>query len=148
MAEYVIPDPVVQIAGVREVARDVVVIPDRRVLLVPNIGLIGGQHSVLVVETGMGPGNAETVLRFAAEYAKGRKLYLTTTHFHPEHCFGAQVFAGEATYLVNRDQAADLRTKGPGYIEMFKGLGESVARQLTGVELVQPESTTMRTTSI
>jgi glyoxylase-like metal-dependent hydrolase (beta-lactamase superfamily II) len=139
MAENVIPDPVVRIEGVREVARDVVVIPDRRVQLVPNIGLIGGQHSVLVVETGMGPRNAETVLKFAADYAKGRKLYLTTTHFHPEHAFGAQVFAGEATFLVNHDQAEDTKTKGPGYIEMFKGLGESVAGQLAGVELVQPD---------
>jgi glyoxylase-like metal-dependent hydrolase (beta-lactamase superfamily II) len=94
---------------------------------------------VLVVETGMGPRNAETVLKFAADYAKGRKLYLTTTHFHPEHAFGAQVFAGAATFLINRDQAEDLRVKGPGYIDMFKGLGEPVARQLEGVELAQPD---------
>jgi glyoxylase-like metal-dependent hydrolase (beta-lactamase superfamily II) len=31
----------------------------------------------------------------------------TTTHFHPEHAFGAQVFAGKATYMVNR-QVDDL----------------------------------------
>ncbi len=59
MAEYVLPDPVVQIAGVQEVARDLVVIPNRRVQLVPNIGVIGGAHSVLVIDTGMGPRNAE-----------------------------------------------------------------------------------------
>jgi len=133
------PEPVVHITGVRELARDLVVIPDRRVQLVPNIGIIGGQHSVLVVETGMGPRNAETVLNFAAEYANGRQLYLTTTHFHPEHAFGAQVFAGAATYLVNRDQAEDLKVKGPGYVEMFKGLGEPVARQLDGVALARPD---------
>lgn len=132
-------NPVVQIAGVEELARDLVVIPNRRVELVPNIGIIGGEQSVLVVETGLGPGNAETVLKFAAEYAKGRKLYLTTTHFHPEHAFGAQVFAEEATFLVNRAQADDLATKGPGYLEMFRGLGAGVARHLTGVELVTPD---------
>ncbi|MET0237401.1 MAG: MBL fold metallo-hydrolase [Kibdelosporangium sp.] len=132
-------EPVVKIEGVRELGDDIVVIPDRRVDLVPNIGLIGGRDAVLVVETGMGPRNAETVLGFAADYAKGRRLYLTTTHFHPEHAFGAQVFAGAATFLVNRDQAEDLAHKGPGYIEMFKGLGESVARHLEGVELVRPD---------
>jgi glyoxylase-like metal-dependent hydrolase (beta-lactamase superfamily II) len=116
-----------------------VVIPDRRVPLVPNIGVVGGTQSVLVVETGMGPGNAGTVLKFAADYARGRKLYLTTTHFHPEHAFGAQVFAGAATFLVNRAQADDLAAKGPGYLEMFRGLGEPVARQLAGVELVTPD---------
>jgi hypothetical protein len=54
MAEYVSPEPVVQISRVQELARDLVVIPNRRVQLVPNIGVIGGTHSVLVVDAGMG----------------------------------------------------------------------------------------------
>ena len=139
MADDQLPDPVVQTTGAHELARDLVVIPNRRVDLVPNIGVIGGNHSVLVVETGLGPRNAEEVLAFASEYAKGRRLYLTTTHFHPEHAFGAQTFAGEATYLLNSAQAADLAGKGPGYLEMFRGLGAPVARQLEGVELVTPD---------
>jgi len=139
MADHQLPDPVVQTTGAHELARDLVVIPNRRVDLVPNIGVIGGDHSVLVVETGLGPGNAEEVLAFASEYAKGRRLYLTTTHFHPEHAFGAQTFAGEATYLLNSAQAADLAAKGPGYLGMFRGLGAPVARQLEGVELVTPD---------
>ncbi|WP_199440936.1 MBL fold metallo-hydrolase [Umezawaea beigongshangensis] len=139
MSDQVLPDPVVETTGVRELARDLVVIPDRRVPLVPNIGVIGGEHSVLVVETGLGPRNAETVLAFATEYARGRRLLLTTTHFHPEHAFGAQVFADDATFLLNRDQADDLRTRGPGYLEMFRGLGETVARRLEGVELATPD---------
>lgn len=139
-SELLIHDPIVEIAQVRELARDLVVIPNRRTELVPNIGVIGGDHSVLVVETGMGPRNGETVLAFATEYAKGRKLYLTTTHFHPEHAFGAQSFAGEATYLVNGAQAADLAGKGPGYLEMFRGLGAPIARQLEDVELVKPDA--------
>jgi glyoxylase-like metal-dependent hydrolase (beta-lactamase superfamily II) len=132
-------EPIVEISHARELARDLVVIPNLRVELVPNIGVIGGNHSVLVVETGLGPRNGEKVLAFAAEYAKGRKLYLTTTHFHPEHAFGAQAFAAEATYLVNSAQAADLAGKGPGYLEMFRGLGAPIARQLEGVELVTPD---------
>ncbi|MGY0056738.1 MBL fold metallo-hydrolase [Streptomyces sp. LZ34] len=139
MTEYTLPDPVVRTTEARELARDLVVIPNRGVQLVPNIGVIGGTHSVLVVETGMGPGNAGTVLKFAADYAGGRKLYLTTTHFHPEHAFGARVFAGQATFLINKAQAEDLATKGPGYLEMFKGLGEPVARRLEGVELAAPD---------
>lgn len=133
-------EPIVEISQVRELARDLVVIPNRGAELVPNIGVIGGDHSVLVVETGMGPRNGEKVLAFATEYAKGRKLYLTTTHFHPEHAFGAQAFAGEATYLVNGAQAADLAGKGPGYLEMFRGLGAPIARQLEGVEPVTPDA--------
>ncbi|WP_409185517.1 MBL fold metallo-hydrolase [Amycolatopsis sp. VS8301801F10] len=139
MADYPYPDPVVQTSQARELARDLVVLPNQGVQLVPNVGVVGGSHSVLVVETGMGPRNAETVLNFATEYARGRRIYLTTTHFHPEHAFGAQTFAGAATYLVNRAQATDLSAKGPGYLRMFRGLGEPVARQLEGVELATPD---------
>jgi glyoxylase-like metal-dependent hydrolase (beta-lactamase superfamily II) len=140
MPEYDQPEPgVVEITGEQEIAPDLVVVPNRHLDLVPNIGVIGGTHSVLVVETGMGPRNAEKVLKFAAGYAKGRRLYLTTTHFHPEHAFGAQVFAGEATYVANRAQADDLAAKGASYLEMFRGLGEWVARQLEGVTLVAPD---------
>jgi glyoxylase-like metal-dependent hydrolase (beta-lactamase superfamily II) len=133
------PDPVVRVEGAQEIARDLVVIPNRGVQLVPNVGLIGGTRAVLVVETGMGPDNAEAVLKFAADFAKGRRLYLTTTHFHPEHAFGAASFAGEATYLVNRAQAEDLRAKGPGYLGMFRGLGEAIARRLDGVQIPEPD---------
>ena len=133
------PDPVVEISGAQELGRDLVVVPDRRVPLVPNIGVIGGTHSVLVVETGLGPRNAEKVLKFAEEYARGRRLYLTTTHFHPEHAFGAQVFAGQATYLANRAQAEDLAVKGAGYLENFRGLGDQVARELEGATVTAPD---------
>jgi glyoxylase-like metal-dependent hydrolase (beta-lactamase superfamily II) len=139
MADHDLPDPIVEITDVRELASDLVVVPDRRVPLVPNIGLVGGRESVLVVETGLGPDNAAKVLDFASDYARGRRLYLTSTHFHPEHAFGAQVFAGAATYVVNRAQADDLATNGHGYLEMFRGLGEPVARQLERVELGTPD---------
>jgi glyoxylase-like metal-dependent hydrolase (beta-lactamase superfamily II) len=139
MTDVPITDPAVQVAGAREIAPDLLVIPDHRVPLVPNIGIIGGTQAVLVVETGIGTANAEEVLAFASEVAKGRRLYLTTTHFHPEHAYGAQVFAGEATYLVNRAQADDLETKGLGYLEMFRAFGGPIARRLDGVQLPAPD---------
>ncbi|MGW4650005.1 MBL fold metallo-hydrolase [Kitasatospora sp. NPDC004289] len=132
-------DPAVRVADAREIAPDLLVVPDGGVPLVPNIGVIGGTEAVLVVDTGLGTANAEQVLALAAEVARGRRLYLTTTHFHPEHAFGASVFAGSATYLVNRTQAEELRTRGSGYLEMFRGLGETVARRLDGVVLPTPD---------
>jgi glyoxylase-like metal-dependent hydrolase (beta-lactamase superfamily II) len=71
--------------------------------------------------------------------AKGRRIYLTTTHFHPEHAFGAQSFAGEATYLANRAQAEDLRDKHAGYLQMFRGFGGPVADRLAGATLTLPD---------
>jgi glyoxylase-like metal-dependent hydrolase (beta-lactamase superfamily II) len=132
-------DPAVHVGGAREIAPDLLVIPNDRVDLVPNIGVVAGTDAVLVVDTGIGTANAAEVLAFATEVAKGRRLYLTTTHFHPEHAFGAQVFAGEATYLVNRGQADDLSSKGAGYLEMFRGLDEVIARRLEGVQVPTPD---------
>jgi glyoxylase-like metal-dependent hydrolase (beta-lactamase superfamily II) len=139
MPDFQLPDPVVRTSDAEELARDLVVVPNHGVQLVPNIGVIGGTHSVLVVDTGLGPENARDVLAFARDYAAGRRLYLTSTHFHPEHAFGAQVFAGEATYLVNRAQAEDLAEKGAGYLGMFRGLDPVIAECLAGVELPAPD---------
>jgi glyoxylase-like metal-dependent hydrolase (beta-lactamase superfamily II) len=139
MVDYQLPDPVVQTTGAHELARDLLVVPNRNTQLVPNIGVIGGTHSVLVVDTGLGSENAETVLTFARGYAKGRKLYLTSTHFHPEHAFGAHVFAGEATFLVNKAQAEDFAVKGAGYLTMFNSLGATVAKRLEGVKVPTPD---------
>lgn len=132
-----LPDPAVDVSGVVEIAPDVLVIPDNHVGLVPNIGLIGGTEAVLVVDTGLGVANASEVLAFATEVARGRRLYLTTTHFHPEHAFGASVFAG--SYVVNRAQAEDLRRKGSGYLEMFRGFGGAVAGRLADVTVPVPD---------
>jgi hypothetical protein len=45
-------------------------------------------------------------------------VFLTTTHFHAEHGFGAQVFKGEATIICNRPQRNELHRKGAAYIEI------------------------------
>nr|WP_206442430.1 MBL fold metallo-hydrolase [Streptomyces boncukensis] len=121
------------------VADGVFVIPDGRVPLVPNIGVVLGEHAALVVDTGIGPRNGAAALERARELAGDRKLYVTVTHFHPEHGFGAQSFKGAATIVYNRAQRDELRRKGTGFLEMFRGLGPHIAAELEGVELVDPD---------
>jgi glyoxylase-like metal-dependent hydrolase (beta-lactamase superfamily II) len=121
-----------------EIAHDVYVVPDGRVPLVPNVGIVLGSRDALVVDTGMGPGNGARVRELAEQLAGGRPLELTITHFHPEHGFGAQAFLPEATIVYNRGQLEEFRAKGASYLEMFRGFGPSVAEQLEGVELVEP----------
>ncbi|SEF35447.1 Glyoxylase, beta-lactamase superfamily II [Amycolatopsis pretoriensis] len=132
-------DPAVRVADAVELAPDLLVIPNHGVDLVPNIGVVGGTEAVLVVDTGLGVANAAEVLAFATSVAAGRRLFLTTTHFHPEHAYGAQVFAGAATYLANRAQADDFATKGAGYLEMFRGLDPVVAARLEDVRVPVPD---------
>ncbi|WP_431257252.1 MBL fold metallo-hydrolase [Roseateles chitinivorans] len=96
-----------------EVSPGVHVIEDRQqVFLVPNVTLITGRDAALVVDTGLGVESAQAVLRTARKLAGHRKLYLTVTHFHPEHGFGAQVFKGQATIIYNRAQRDELLKKG------------------------------------
>ena len=131
------PAPVVTGAPT-EIADDVYVIPDGRVPLVPNIGIALGSRAALVVDTGMGPRNGAVVRRHADELAADRPLFLTLTHFHPEHGYGAQAFDPGATIVYNRGQLEELRRKGIPYLEMFKTFGDTVAEQLEDVRLVEP----------
>ncbi|HEV2590274.1 MAG TPA: MBL fold metallo-hydrolase, partial [Gaiellaceae bacterium] len=132
------PAPVVTNEPV-EVADGVFVIPDGRVPLVPNIGIVRGDSATLVVDAGMGPRNGEIVRKHADALASGQPLFLTLTHFHPEHGFGAQAFADGATIVYNREQLDDLRTRGEAYLTRFRTFGDAIATQLEGVELVEPQ---------
>src|SRR5690348_10438615 len=59
----------------------------------PNIAIVVGKHATLVVDTGLGPKNGATAARVAEKLApENRKLFLTTTHFHPEHAGGEPGF--------------------------------------------------------
>jgi glyoxylase-like metal-dependent hydrolase (beta-lactamase superfamily II) len=133
--------PVVREGAAEHIADHVYLIPDGRVPLVPNVGIVVGEDACLVVDTGMGIENGERVLREARRLAGGRPLYLTLTHFHAEHGYGAQVFESEATIVYNRKQADELLERGQGMLEMFAGRDANLARLLEGVEFVRPHET-------
>ena len=121
-----------------EVVERVYVMPDQRIEFVPNAGIVVGDRSTLVIDTALGPRNGQRILDEARRLGGERKLLLTTTHFHPEHAFGSQVFTG-ATYICNAGQTEEMAAKGPEYIEMFSGFGPGLAELLAEVELVAPD---------
>lgn len=135
------PPPVVDPSALRAIAPGVWVIADRRVPLVPNIGIIVGERTVLVIDTGMGRANGARVLNLARELAPGLPIIATLTHFHPEHGYGAEPFKGAAHILYNRAQADDLSKKGEGYLAMFRGMGPAVAEALEDTQLVDADET-------
>ena len=124
-----------------EIAPGVHVIPDRRVPLVPNVGVVAGGERTLVIDTGMGPRNGDRALAHARSLAAGTPLTLTITHFHPEHGFGAQSFAPVAQIVYNRTQLDELQRKGDAYVTLFRGFGPAVEEALEGVALVDPNET-------
>ena len=132
--------PTVDTSNPLEVADGVWVIRDHRTWLVPNIGILVGKDAVLVIDTGLGPANGERVFALARRLAGSKKLFLTMTHFHPEHGYGAQVFRHDATILYNRTQRDELTEKGTRYIELFRQTqAKSAAEALDGTQIVMPD---------
>lgn len=124
-----------------EVRRGVHVIPDNRVSLVPNIGIVVGDNAALVVDTGVGPRNGAFVLGHARRLAGDRPLYLAITQLDPGHGFGAQAFKGAATIIYSSAQHERLRQNAPAYVAAFQQLGPAVAAELDGLQLVEPDLT-------
>jgi len=135
------PAPMIPDVAPEEIGANVYVIPDHRIDLVPNVGIVVGEDAVLVVDTGMGLANGRRVLERARELAAGRPLLLTLTHFHPEHGFGAQAFEGEAVLVYNRVQKEELDEKFAEFVEMFSGFAPAIAEILADVRLVAPRIT-------
>jgi glyoxylase-like metal-dependent hydrolase (beta-lactamase superfamily II) len=133
--------PLVQPEFAREIAPGVIVLPDQHIDLVPNIGIVIGTDAVLVVDCGLGRENGKRVLHKAMEMAGEKPLLLTSTHFHPEHAFGAGAFKDHATIITNTTQADELREKGAFYLNIFRGFGPDAHKALEGVELVMPDET-------
>jgi len=112
-------DPIVKTEGLRQVSPHVYIIPDNSVPLVPNVGFVAGERGILVIDTGLGPRNGSAVLEVAKELGGPRALYLVTTHFHPEHDLGAQVFPESTTLIRSNDQAKDIAEFGLQVAQVF-----------------------------
>jgi glyoxylase-like metal-dependent hydrolase (beta-lactamase superfamily II) len=123
-----------------EVADSVWILPDHeRTPHVPNVGIVVGSRSALVVESGMGIENGRRVLAIARELAGDKPLFLTASHFHPEHGLGAQAFVGEATIILNRAQRDELFEKCRTYVDLFSTFTPAIAEALEGVDFVPPD---------
>lgn len=98
----------------------------------PNAGFVVGETGVLVVDTGLGYDNGAALARAAARLAtKGQRIFLATTHYHPEHAGGQNAFPAPAKVIRARTQQAELETDGPGVVTLFASRSEEYARLLT-----------------
>jgi len=129
------PPPYVREGKTVKISEHIWVIPDGRVDLVPNIGFIIGNKATLVVDSGMGDRNGQATLRELQKLNKNADLYLTTTHFHPEHVSGFHVFPPRAKLIRPAIQQEELNTKGPGMILQFSGMSPAHAELLKGAVL-------------
>jgi glyoxylase-like metal-dependent hydrolase (beta-lactamase superfamily II) len=109
LAQTGAPTPSLVREGVTEkLGAHVWAIPDGSAPLVPNVGIIVGSKAVLVVDTGMGTRNAQTVLREVAKVGAGKPIYIVTTHVHPEHDMGAHAFPADSKLIRSKTQLEDI----------------------------------------
>jgi len=87
----------------------------------PNIGIVVGNRATLVVDTGLGPHNGAIAAREAAKLSKNPNqiLYLTTTHYHPEHASGEAGFPPGTILVRNSAQQKEIETDGMNMVKRF-----------------------------
>jgi glyoxylase-like metal-dependent hydrolase (beta-lactamase superfamily II) len=107
----------------------------------PNIAIVVGARAVLVVDTGLGPRNGATIARVVAKVAPDRKLFLTTTHFHPEHAGGDAGFPASTILIRNLVQQQEMEAHGQEMVDLFAGRSLQQKELLAGATLRTPDIT-------
>lgn len=107
----------------------------------PNVIFVVGDRGTLVVDTGLGPKNGALVAKDAAALKPGNILYLTTTHFHPEHAAGEGGFPSGTILIRNSVQQKELEADHGAMLKMFASRGGPNADLLKGVEFREPDIT-------
>jgi len=126
------PDPIVRAEATVKVSPHVWVIPDGNVPLVPNVGIVVGAKGALVVDTGLGVKNGQAVLQEAMKVGGRRKLYVVSTHFHPEHALGEAAFPPDATIIRYANQQKDIDEFGLALAHTFASRSTAARDLLEG----------------
>jgi len=105
----------------------------------PNVAIVIGERATLVVDTGLGPRNGATIARVAAKLSGNQKLFLTTTHFHPEHAAGEGGFPPNTILIRNAVQQQEMEQHGTEMVEMFSSRSAQNKELLADVKLRPPD---------
>ena len=115
-------------------------IPDGNVGGVPNVGIIVGSKATLIVDTGMGPRNGETIAREMKKVSKNADVFIVTTHYHPEHTLGTAGIKG-AKLVMTKIQQQDMAELGKQIQDTFAKRSAINAELLDNVAYPTPDIT-------
>jgi glyoxylase-like metal-dependent hydrolase (beta-lactamase superfamily II) len=107
----------------------------------PNVVYVIGNAATLVVDTGLGNGNGAVVVKVAKRLSKGQKLFLTTTHYHPEHAAGVGAFPPETILIRPAVQQQELEREGEQTMTFFRN-SPQFAPSLQGLGPLRPADIT------
>lgn len=110
----------------------------------PNVVYVVGDNATLVVDTGLGNKNGELVARIAKRLSKGPKLFLTTTHYHPEHAAGIGGFPPETVLIRPAVQQRELEKEGEQTVTFFRN-SPQFGPSLQGLGPLRPPDMTFDT---
>lgn len=133
--------PMIRSGATEQISDHVYVIPDASVPGVPNVGFVVGDDATLVIDTGMGVENGETVLAEARKLSADNKLYIISTHYHPEHDLGAPAFPDDAVMLRSEDQLAEIKGEGMRVADVFRSRSAVNRRLLTDASFRDADQT-------
>ncbi len=105
----------------------------------PNVAIVIGARATLIVDTGLGPRNGATVARVAAKLSANQKLFLTTTHFHPEHAAGEGGFPPNTILIRDAVQQQEMEQHGAEMVEMFSSRSAQNKELLADVHFRSPD---------
>ncbi len=107
----------------------------------PNIGIVVGDRATLVVDTGLGARNGAIVMKQVDKLGKSPILYLTTTHFHPEHAMGEQAFPARTVIIRPAVQQDEMNKHATEMMNLFRGFSAQSKELLQDVKLRPPDIT-------
>ncbi len=105
----------------------------------PNIGIVVGDRATLVVDTGLGARNGAIVMKQAEKLGKTPILYLTTTHFHPEHAMGEQAFPPRTVIIRPAVQQEEMNKHANEMMDLFRSFSAQSKELLEDVKLRPPD---------
>ena len=92
-----------------------------------------------MVDTGLGPRNGAIVMKQAEKLSKAPILYLTTTHFHPEHAMGEQAFPPRTVIVRPAVQQDEMNKHATELMNLFRGFSEQSKELLADVKMRPPD---------
>jgi len=104
----------------------------------PNIGIVVGSRATLVVDNGLGTPNGQTIMRVVRKIGDRPALYLTNTHFHPEHAGGDGGFPANTILIRSSVQQQEMAENGANMLARFGGINKEFG-ELKGATLRPPD---------
>jgi hypothetical protein len=111
----------------------------------PNIAIVVGARAMLVVDTGLGRRNGAYIAGEVSKLRKSARLFLTTTHAHPEHASGQDGFPPDTIVIRPKVQQQELDEIGATMIETFRSRNETNRELLADARVGKSISCSMTT---